>query len=82
MEANATRIGTDKLLYPTFPLKCVACEAVHGGHIDKAIDDGWHVTVFDTKSDGLVQFAGCPEHFQEWDSTALSYLKSKHSDSK
>ena len=78
-KANATRINTIKLLYPKFPLKCVSCDATHAGNIDKAIDDGWHAVVFDTKSDGLVQFAGCPLHFDDFDGKALAYMRGKSS---
>jgi hypothetical protein len=62
-------------IYPTFPIKCVACPATHGGDINQAIADGWHVTVYDTHSQGRVQFAGCPLHFNEWDSESLAFAK-------
>jgi len=75
MSANATRINTNKLLHPTFPTACVACLKTHQGPIDKAIDEGWHFTVFELKLGERVQFAGCPEHFEEWDGASLSFSK-------
>jgi len=75
MKANATRLNTNRLLYPTFPLKCVSCNASHSGDISKAIDEGWSVTVFDTKLEGIVQFAGCPHHFDDAQGSALSYAR-------
>jgi len=77
MEANCTRININKILYPEFPLKCVACSQTHDGPIDDAIEDGWHVTVYDTKSEGQVQFAGCADHYDAWNTEALSFARSR-----
>ena len=74
---NATMINRAIPLYPTFPLRCVACPARHDGNIDRAIDDGWHVIVYDTRSQGHVQFAGCPVHFSEFEGESLAFLKEK-----
>ena len=64
-------------IYPTFPLKCVACSATHDGDIVKAIEDGWHASVYETGSGGLVQFAGCPDHRIEYERESLAFLKGK-----
>jgi len=66
-------------IYPTLPLKCIACDAIHDGNIDKAIDDGWHAIVYVTRSQGRVQFAGCPLHYDEWNSKSLAFIKGCHS---
>ena len=67
------------IIYPTFPLKCVVCAATHDGNIDQAIDDGWNFAIYDTRSGGRVQFAGCPAHFSEFERESLAFLKGKTS---
>lgn len=62
-------------IYPTFPLKCVACPAIHNGDIVRAIDDGWHASVYDVRNRGLVQFAGCPRHTAEYERESLAFLR-------
>lgn len=61
---------------PIFSLKCVACSAVHDGDLDKAVTDGWHITVYQLEN-GQVQFAGCPAHTEDWDNASLGFLKFK-----
>lgn len=76
---NATMINTSKPLWPTFPLKCVACEATHIGNLDQAIADGWHITVYDTRTQGQIQFVGCPLHTEEWEGEGMAFLKGHRS---
>jgi hypothetical protein len=63
---------------PAFPLKCVACPATHNGGIAVAIDDGWNFCVYTLRS-GVVQFAGCPAHFSEFEKKSLAFLNEKTS---
>lgn len=69
----------EDMIYPTFPLKCVACAATHDGNITRAIDDGWNFAVYDIRSRGHVQFAGCPAHFSEFEGESLAFLREKTS---
>lgn len=62
-------------LKPSFPLQCVACGNSHNGDLDKSISDGWHISVFDSSTQGLIQYAGCPLHTKEWDAKAIEFLK-------
>ena len=66
---------SDTPAVPDFPVKCVACENSHNGDLQKAIDDGWHISVYETIY-GHKQFAGCPVHYKEWDKESLSFFKS------
>jgi len=72
---NATMINTSKPVFPTFPIKCVACKAAHPGDLTQAINDGWHIVVYATRDQGRVQFAGCPIHTSEWEGKGLAFLK-------
>lgn len=77
MMKNATMFNTCIPFYPSYPLKCVACEREHIGDINKAVDDGWYVTVYQTKSEGLVQFAGCPGHHEEQENASMAFIREK-----
>lgn len=61
-------------LMPEFPIKCAACPATHNGGVSKAVDDGWHFSVFCITSQGRVQFAGCPEHATEYEQQMTNWL--------
>lgn len=64
----------EKLVEPKFPLHCGFCSATHKGPVQKAVDDDWNFGVFDTKSMGTVQKAGCPRHAKEFSNLARNII--------